>query len=165
MKDFAPEIRSGLESRVIGVLRNMINEMPPRTATLTLSRVPGRPELPEPYFEVSPDNPAAGIISGVVRERDGVELTLGRGGMRELFASGGTIFRGMDCVEEFQKICEAVIHDGFTERAVHNRQGKFIYAEATVIVMGQSILFGSGRWLPLPFLGWKAEQVKYAPYL
>jgi hypothetical protein len=159
-----PKIRPGLESRVIEILEEIVKEMPPRTATLEISRVPGQPGWPEPYFALIPTNPAAGQITGVVIEEQGVELTIGKGGMRSISAKGGTLFEGMSCEEEFHQVCLAIIQNGFDEYIVCDRHGRFIYAESTVTVSGKAIKFGSGRWFPLPFARRKRESIQYRPY-
>jgi hypothetical protein len=70
----------------------------------------------------------------------------------------------LSCEDEFREICKTVVQEGFTEQVVRDRHGKFIYAEAIVVVRGKTVKFDSGRWLPLPFSRRKRESVVYGPY-
>jgi len=159
-----PSILPGFESRILEFLSSLITKMPAGAAELKISRVPGQPDWPEPYFEVRPTKPNAGPFSGIIRDGDGIDLTVGARGTRELRYEGGNFVNGLSCEEEFAEICRVVTIEGFVEEVVHDEHGGLVYAEATVLAFGKEITFGSGRWLPLPFLTWDKRRVQHSPY-
>jgi hypothetical protein len=91
-------------------------------------------------------------------------MTIGQGGTRELSSRGNSIFSGYDCETEVRLICSAVFKEGFMEQAVYDRKGRLVYAEAKIKILQKIIVFGSGRWLPLPIPWWTKKTIKYSAY-
>lgn len=49
----------GFETSLIRQIERLVADLPPDTAQLHISRIPGHPEWAEPYFEVVPANHGA----------------------------------------------------------------------------------------------------------
>src|SRR5258707_8063671 len=141
----APSPVPGLETEIIALLQQLSKQLPTGAAKLLLSRVPGHPEWPNPYFEVRPRNLRAAPFSGVIVETD-LNLTIGKFAAREFpgFARGATIVKGLTAEEEFRSIWRAVTTGGFTEEVYYDRRGTVTKARAKILVENIELTFGYG---------------------
>jgi hypothetical protein len=155
----------GLETKIIALLQQLFKQLPTGAAELLLSRVPGHPEWPNPYFEVRPRNARAARFSGVIIETD-LDLTIGKFATREFpgFARGGTLVKGLTAEEEFQSIWRTVTAGGFAEQVYYDRHGKVAKTTATILVENIALTFGYGGGFMSNLIKRKKETVLYEPY-
>jgi hypothetical protein len=162
----SPFPRHGFEAELIGEVTRLVADLPTDSARLKISRVPGHPEWPEPYFEVTPTNSKAAPFSGVVVGTD-LNLTIGRAAWREFvgFARGGTVARGSSWQEEFRWIWQAVIRGGFTEHLYLDSEGKTIGWATKLSVNGKDLIIRNGRRTNRLFSREKPERITYESYI
>ncbi len=155
----------GLETKIVALIQQLVADLPTGAAELSLQRVPGHPEWPNPYFAVSPRNPKAAAFKGVVVEND-LELTIGKFAAREFpgFARGAAILKGLGPEEEFRWIWQSVIAGGFTEDVYYNRRGKMVAAISKVPVENVVLTFSYGGRLVSSLVNRKKETVVYERY-
>jgi hypothetical protein len=136
--------------------------LPPGTADISVSRVPGHEEWDVPYFELTPTNPFAATISGWAAKND-LNMSIGEAAHREFvgFGRGGTVLKGQKARQEFEAMCSAVIKGGFTEHLAFNSKGKLLYSEAFLNVQDTIIEFGIKPWLGIR---WKSHANRERTY-
>jgi hypothetical protein len=161
-----PVIRPGFETDLIHQLECLVGDLPAEAAQLRISRVPGHPEWPEPYFEVTPTNPRAARFKGVVIITD-LNLTVGQAAWREFvgFARGGSVVRGSTWQEEFRWIWLAVVRGGFTENVYRSSQGKAIGWATKLSVNGKDMIIRNGRKAERLFGRERLESITYEAYV
>jgi hypothetical protein len=157
---------SPLEKEIMASLEALTHSIPPGTAEITVSRVPGHEEWHNPYFEIVPTNPLAARICGWAANED-LDITLGEAGHREFigFGRGGTVVRGARPRQEFEAICRAVMKGGFTERLAFTSRGKLLYSEATINVEGELVAFGISPWLGIRWRSHTSRDRTYEGYV
>ncbi len=162
----SPYALPGFEADLIRELELLVADLPAGTARLRISRIPGHPELLEPYFEVAPSNPRAAPLKGVVVETD-LNLTIGAAAWREFiaFARGGTVVRGSTWQEEFRRIWLAVIRGGFTEHIYRDSGGKAIGWATTLALDGKDLIIRNGRKAERLLGRERVERITYEPYV
>src|SRR6266566_8112950 len=96
---------TGFESKVLERLQNIVASLPEGVAKLEIGKHPTHSSMVAPYFQVLPTNPRSAAIRGVVTNEEGFDLTIGQASSRELWITGGDIFKGKSCEEEFFLIC------------------------------------------------------------
>jgi hypothetical protein len=156
----------GFEADLIRELELFVADLPAGTARLRISRIPGHPELLEPYFEVIPSNPRAAPFKGIVVKTD-LDLTIGEVARHEFigFARGGTVVRGSTWQEEFRRIWLAVIRGGFTEHIYRDSGGKAIGWATKLEVDGKDLTIRNGRRAERLFGRKSVVRITYEPYV
>ncbi len=156
----------GFEADLIRQVGFLVAALPPNTARMTVSRVPGHPEWAEPYFVVTPTSPKAARFRGVAVMED-LNLTIGDVSWREFpgFAQGGTLVRGATWQEELSWIWQAVTEGGFTEHVYRDSKGKAIGWATKLIVNGKDLVIRNGRKSERPFGRTNVGRITYEPYI
>jgi hypothetical protein len=162
----SPYALPGFEADLIRELEILVAGLPAGTARLRISRIPGHPELLEPYFEVIPWNPRAAPLKGIVVKTD-LNLTIGEAARREFigFARGGTVVRGSTWQEEFRRIWLAVTTGGFTEHIYRDSGGKAIGWTTELALGGKDLIIRNGRKAERLLGRKKVERITYEPYV
>jgi hypothetical protein len=164
LTDACPRPALGFETLFIQHLENLFAELPNGKATLSISRVPGHPEWPEPYFEIVPKNLAAARFAGSVVSTD-LDLTIGDAAREFVgFARGGTILKGLSWQDELRHIWQAVTAGGFTQRHYLDSAGKVIGWSTKLIVYNRELIFRNGRRKERLFARENVRLVTYEPY-
>lgn len=155
----------GFEAEVLDRLRTLVAAMPNGVAELHIGRVPGSSKSLFPYFRVTPKNPRSAIIAGVVIERQGIDLEIGRATTTEIFMGSEVGKRAKASEEEFFAICRAVFTTPFTEKIVYNSGKRVIWAR-TILTLdgGKTKWMGGGRafWWLNPYR--TTNYISYEPY-
>lgn len=161
--EMAPNPRSGFATEVIQELNILVDELPPGTATLRVSRVPQHPEWTEPYFEIIPANPRSASLSGMAIHGD-LSLTIGEV-EREFvaFHKGGTVVRGAIWRDELRWIWQAVIA-GFSQRQSLGSKGNVLGGASVLAINGKEFVYRGGRRAETLFGKRRYRTVIYEPY-
>lgn len=152
------------QSNLVRHLEVFVGALPEGVARLSIGRVPGHPEWPDPYFEIIPRNPKAAPIKGTAVATD-LDLTVGYS-WREFygFARGGTIVPGATWQEELRAIWLAVIAGRLTERLTLDSRGEVIGWDSKLVLNGKELIFRNGRRAERLFARAKQKTVIYEPY-
>jgi hypothetical protein len=163
--DKPPTLLPGFEADFIRELDHLVANLPENVAQLRLSRVPGHPDWPEPFFEVIPTNPRAARIEGTLVIKD-LSLTIEEA-RREFigFARGGRIWRGASWQEELRWIWQVTVAGGFTQRHYLDSSGKVIGCAAKLTANGKELVFRNGRRAERLLGRSRLRTVTYEPYL
>jgi hypothetical protein len=161
-----PYALPGFEASLIAELEGLIADLPTNTANLRIGRVPGHPELAEPYFEVTPTNPRAACFKGIVVATD-LNITIGQSSFRELigFARGGTLIEGATWQEEFRWLWYAVTKGGFTEHIYRRSDGKAIGWSTVITINGKDLIIRNGRGVARLFTRKREDSIVYDSYI
>jgi len=163
-RDRPPAPRPGVETDIIGELRNLASSLPEGVASLRISRIKGHPEWAEPAFEVTPTNRKAARVGGYA-VADDLYLTVGEA-EREFvgFAKGGNIQKRINWQTELRWIWEAVISGEITQKHYFDSTGRIIGWATRFQVHGTEIVFRNGRRSPGFFRHEIVKIVAYEPY-
>lgn len=159
-----PNPRPGFESELLQFLKILVADLPSGTATFHVSRVPGHPEWPRPYFEVIPANSRSASISGIASSGD-LYLTIGEV-EREFvgFERGENIVHGATWQEELRSIWHAVVTEGISQRQALDSDGKVIGGASRIPISGQEWEFRGGMRTKTLFSKSRYRTVLYEPY-
>jgi hypothetical protein len=160
-----PRPSPGFETEFILELKALVRTLPEGVAQLTVDRVPGHPEWPEPYFEITPKNPKAVSVKGSGVATD-LELTVGHS-WREFcgFAKGGTIVPGADWREDLRWIWQAVVAGQLIERLTLDAKGEVLSWDSRLALNGREVVFRNGRRRGLFGRRGRVETLTYEPYI
>lgn len=167
-KSTSPGEGSGLladfGAKLIRQLEALVGALPEGVGHLSVGRVPGHPEWPEPYFEIVPRNPKAASVKGAP-VADDLDLTVGNS-WREFygFARGGTVVPGATWQEELRGIWLAVIAGRLTEQLTLDSEGKVIGWDSKLVLSEGELIFRNGRRAGRFFGRPKLKTVTYEPY-
>lgn len=158
------QVRPDFQTDLIRQLQALVVALPEGVAHLSMGRVPGHPEWPEPYFEIIPRNPRAAPVNGTAVLTD-LHLTVGNS-WREFygFARGGTIVRGATWQEELRRIWLSVIAGRLTEQLTLDSHGKVIGWDSKLVLNGKELIFRNGRRAERLFGAARLKTVTYEPY-
>lgn len=160
----ASQLLPDFQTDLVRQLEALVRVLPEGVAHLSVGRVPGHPEWPEPYFEIVPRNPKAASVKGAP-VADDLDLTVGNS-WREFygFARGGTIVPGATWQEELRRIWLAVVAGRLTERLTVDSQGKVIGWDSKLVLNGEELIFRNGRRAERLFGRPILKTVTYEPY-
>lgn len=160
----ASQLLPDFQTDLVGQLEALVGALPEGVAHLSIGRVPGHPEWPEPYFEIIPRNPQAAPVKGTAVATD-LDLTVGNS-WREFygFARGGTIVPGATWQEELRRIWLAVIAGRLTEQLALDSQGEVIGWDSKLVLNGRELIFRNGRRAERLFGPARLKTVTYEPY-
>ncbi len=161
-----PNPNPGFETEIISEITDLAGALPTGTAELRISRVPGHPEWPEPYFEIIPINPNSAPLRGTAVATD-LNLTVGNS-WREFygFSRGGTVIKRASWQEEIRCIWRAIVAGKFTEHLTLDSSGKVIAWDSTLVVSGKEVVFRNGHRRKFFGRGQeRVETVTYEPYV
>jgi hypothetical protein len=160
-----PDPRPGFETEVLQLVAILIADLPPGTAELHVSRVPGHPEWPRPYFEVLPTNPRSAAIRGIASSGD-LYLTIGEV-EREFvgFDTGENIASGATWQEELRAIWNVVTQGGFPQRQSLGVDGEVLGGASRFLIDGREWDFRGGKRAKTLFSKPRYKTVVYEPYL
>jgi hypothetical protein len=161
-----PSPLPGFESEFMQELQTLAADLPVGVARLVISRVPGHPDWPEPYFELVPTNPKAARLSGCAVVTD-LDLTVGEAAWREFvgFAEGGTVVNGATWQQELRWIWLAIVTGGFTEHVYRDSLGRAIGSTTILDVNKNELLIRNGRRAEKLFGRENVASITYEPYI
>jgi hypothetical protein len=161
-----PAPKPGFETGLVEEVNRLMASLPSGAARLRVGRIPGRPQWPEPYFEITPGNPRSAPLKGSAVAKD-LNLIVGHS-WREFygFAHGGTVIRGATWQEELREIWLAVVAGQLTERLFMDSSGRVIAWNSHLRLDGKDLVFRNGRREKLFGRAYTtARTVTYEPYV
>lgn len=155
----------GFEADLVKEVEGLVRQLPSGTACLRIGRIPGHPEWPEPYFEITPSNPRAARFAGFGVQTD-LQLEIAEA-EREFvgFTRGGTVVRGLSWREELRLIWLAVAKGGFAQKIYRDSRGRAIGCSAKLPLDGRVLVLRSGRRAEKLFGRSRVDLVTYEPYV
>jgi hypothetical protein len=160
----ASQLLPDFHTDLVRQLEALVGALSEGVAHLSIGRMPGHPEFPEPYCEIIPRNPRAAPIR-CIPAADDLHLTVGNS-WREFygFARGGTVVPGATWQEELGTIWLAVVAGRLTERLNLDSQGEVIGWNSKLVLNGGEIIFRNGSRAERFFGRAKVKTVIYEPY-
>jgi len=161
----ASQFLTDFQTDLVRQLEALVGTLPEGVAHLSIGRVPGHPEWPEPYFEIMPRNLQAAPMKGNAVATD-LHLTVGNS-WREFygFARGGTVMPGATWQEELRSIWLAVIAGQLKEQLTLDSKGEVIGWDSKLELNGAELIFRNGRRAERLFGRPRVKTVTYEPYV